>query len=285
MRLRLIIAAVGLVLCATAAAAASFSQCYQKACAIITVPDRVVAGAEFEVTVEGYLEGASSWDVTAYRIFANAPWSYDARHMLATAAQNIDAAGLNWGGSVKNRYLLKREAGVHNLTFAFGSRSRAHGYYDVVAEAQVVVTPPAVPVAFDIKPQSCPNPLNTGKEGVLSAAIVGSETLDVTQIDPASVTLAGVAPIHFAIEDVTAPYYPLQGKLNETDCTTDGADGYPDLTLKFRAADVQQALALLLKRPLVNRETVVAEMRGAMADAQGMPVTIVGEDVLRILAK
>jgi len=39
-------------------------------------------------------------------------------------------------------------------------------------------------VFFDIKPGSCPNPINRNKKGVLPVAICGTEDFDVTTIDP-----------------------------------------------------------------------------------------------------
>ncbi|GAI36006.1 unnamed protein product, partial [marine sediment metagenome] len=50
-------------------------------------------------------------------------------------------------------------------------------------------------VEVDIKPGSCPNPLNLKSEGVLSVAILGSEDFDVTTIDPGSIFLEGVPTI------------------------------------------------------------------------------------------
>lgn len=43
------------------------------------------------------------------------------------------------------------------------------------------------PVPIDIKPQSCPNPINVKSRGVLPVAILGTAEFDVTTIDPASI--------------------------------------------------------------------------------------------------
>jgi hypothetical protein len=88
---------------------------------------------------------------------------------------------------------------------------------------------PAIEVAVDIKPMSCPNPLNVGDKGVLPVAILGSEDFDVTQVEPATVMLEGVAPLRWALEDMAGP-----------ECS--GPDGYLDLTLKFRTQEVVGAL-------------------------------------------
>jgi hypothetical protein len=95
-----------------------------------------------------------------------------------------------------------------------------------------------VPMALDLKPGSCPNPVNTGSNGVLPAALVGTEELDVLQIDPATVLLAGVAPLRSGIGDVTTPI-PDD---DPCDCTTEGPDGLADLTLKFSTREIVAAL-------------------------------------------
>jgi hypothetical protein len=45
---------------------ATFTECHKNVCAIITVPDNVVADESFEMMVEGYLQGGSSWETTSY---------------------------------------------------------------------------------------------------------------------------------------------------------------------------------------------------------------------------
>jgi hypothetical protein len=93
-------------------------------------------------------------------------------------------------------------------------------------------------VGVDIKPQSCPNPLNTKSKGVLPVAVLGSADLDVSTIDPSTVTLNGVPALRSGIEDVSGP---VQGG-EDCECTEDGADGYDDLTLKFDKQAVVAAL-------------------------------------------
>ena len=97
-------------------------------------------------------------------------------------------------------------------------------------------------VTLDIKPGSCPNPVNTKSKGVIPVAILGSADLDVSTIDPASVLLEGVAPHKWSIEDEATP--------GDCDCATgggsgsgnDNSDGYPDLLLKYKTQDVVATL-------------------------------------------
>ncbi len=49
-------------------------------------------------------------------------------------------------------------------------------------------------VSLDVKPGSCPNPLNASKRGVTPVAVPGDSDLDVRDIDMASVQLEGVSP-------------------------------------------------------------------------------------------
>lgn len=133
-----------------------------------------------------------------------------------------------------------------------------------------------VDVAVDIKPGSCPNPLNAGSGGgVVSVAINSDGTTNVTDIDPATVRLAGVAPLRSAYEDVSTPYAPYAGKENRTDCSTEGADGLLDLVFKFDKGLLVDALG---GSALVDGDVIVVPLTGALRD--GTP--IVGEDVMWI---
>jgi hypothetical protein len=111
-----------------------------------------------------------------------------------------------------------------------------------------------VPTVYvDIKPASCPNPLNVCRKGVMSVAILGTDEFDVTNIDPATVRLNlafmeldggdnvvdGVSPLRWAYEDVATPYLA-----DEYRCHDLGADGYLDLVLKFNTREVVQVLEL-----------------------------------------
>jgi hypothetical protein len=59
---------------------------------------------------------------------------------------------------------------------------------------QIVSTPRVIQVGIDIKPGSSVNPINLGAKGTVPVAILGSGTFDATQVDPATVKLAG-APV------------------------------------------------------------------------------------------
>jgi hypothetical protein len=132
-------------------------------------------------------------------------------------------------------------------------------------------------VFLDVKPGSCPNPLNVKSKGVLPVAILGTAGFDVTRIDPATLRLEGVAPLHWSIADVGRPFAGVPAGCQS--CTTGGPDGYPDITLKFDT----QALAAALG-PVSDRECRVVHLTGKLSSSAGA-TPIVGEDVLTILKK
>jgi hypothetical protein len=92
-------------------------------------------------------------------------------------------------------------------------------------------------VIVDVKPGSCPNPVNRVGGGVVPVAIAGTSTLDAATIDPATVRLAGVAPIRSALEDVTSTLEP-----DACGCATTSGDGVTDLSLKFDRRTLVAAL-------------------------------------------
>jgi len=121
-------------------------------------------------------------------------------------------------------------------TRLFLGHNDGYEWINNVGSLEVTVT---TMVSIDIKPGSCPNPINTKSKGVLPVAILGTEVLDVGMIDPASIRLAGVAPIRSSYEDVATP---LGDELDDCECTTEGPDGYLDLTLKFKTQEIIAAL-------------------------------------------
>jgi hypothetical protein len=162
-------------------------------------------------------------------------------------------------------------------------KAAADGTSPVLSDIRI--QPAYVEVAVDIKPESCPNPLNLNDKGVLSVAIVGTEGLDVTQVDPASVTLAGVSPLRWSVEDAAVPYEPYLGKQDAYDCIEAypdeyGAfDGIPDLTLKFKTQEVVAALG-----DVSDGDVLVLQLDGYLLDEFGGGA-ILGEDVIVILTK
>ncbi|MEE9169179.1 MAG: hypothetical protein V3U73_05400, partial [bacterium] len=63
-----------------------------------------------------------------------------------------------------------------SLGFVAGDQIVGLAYVDVTLE---------IPV--DVKPRSCPNPINTKTKGALAVAILGTDEFDVTQIDVSTI--------------------------------------------------------------------------------------------------
>jgi hypothetical protein len=149
-----------------------------------------------------------------------------------------------------------------------------------------------VPVAMDIKPGSCPNPLNVKNQGVLPVAILGTENFDVNDIDPSTILLEGVKPVRWAFEDVaTPPFEPSigDGEPDCFNCTEEGPDGFLDLTLKFETQEVLGVLgfgtmALVDESEIIlsnDRICRVITLTGYLYD--GTPIS--GEDTVLIINK
>ena len=193
-------------------------------------------------------------------------------------------------------------------TLYFVVRNWGIGSYNPVgllynAEIEYIM-PLEVPV--DIKPTSCPNPINTKSNGVTPVAILGTLDFDVTQIDPTTVTLAGASPLRWDWEDVATPFGPYTGKEDcDLDCNTEGPDGYLDLTLKFYTQELLDAIGTVESFEVneeeldalesgvddqvttINGESLsvgpclVIRLEGLLLDG----THIIGEDVVRILEK
>ena len=138
-------------------------------------------------------------------------------------------------------------------------------------------SPTAVHIAVDIKPQSCPNPINVGAQGVLPVAILGTASFDVTTVDPSSVKLQDVPALRSALEDVTTPFTGTL--MNATDCTTAGPDGFTDLLLSFDNQAVSAALG-----PVTDGQVLILTLTGKLLPQFG-GTAIRGQDVVIVREK
>jgi hypothetical protein len=116
--------------------------------------------------------------------------------------------------------------GPHALVFQHGARVQS-----------VPGPPPTITAQLDIKPGDCPNLFNPKSGGVVPFALAGSPTLNVRDIQLASVRLAGFAPVRTAFADLLRAF-----STTPCECIAGGADGYEDLALKFSSDDVSSAL-------------------------------------------
>jgi hypothetical protein len=134
-----------------------------------------------------------------------------------------------------------------------------------------------IPFPVDIKPGSCPNPLKLKCKGVLPVAILGTDELDVTTIDPNTIMMsrdgvAGQVPLtDHNYEDVATLF---EGEL--CNCHDLNGDGYMDLTLKFSVTGLIEGLELY---EIGDGEIVPLAITGETYDN----IPIRGEDCVWIL--
>jgi len=133
--------------------------------------------------------------------------------------------------------------------------------------------------AIDIKPQSCPNPLNLNSKGVLPVAVLGTGDFNVYDIDPTTILLSredheGIAPIRWNYEDVATPF---GGEL--CDCHDLDGDGYLDLTLEFNTKDLIEAQGL---GECERDEMISLTITGNLYDEAG-GTQIQGSDCIKVL--
>jgi hypothetical protein len=129
----------------------------------------------------------------------------------------------------------------------------AAGWFHTVA----LVAPLVTRVAIDIKPGSFPSSINLGSAGVVPVAILSSAAFDATQVDPATVTLAGAA-------------VRLIGKAGKYSCQAEdvNSDGLTDLVCRVETYQ-------LTIQP--GESTAVLEAKTFSGEA------LRGEDIVRIV--
>lgn len=159
------------------------------------------------------------------------------------------------------------------------------GSVDINAEISSLtsapVLEPVIPVKIEIKPGSCPNPLNVKSKGVLPVAVLGTEKFDVTQIDLSTVLLTregvegGVAPLRWSYEDVATPF---EGEPCE--CHNLTADGYVDLTLKF---DTQKMVTTLKLGEVVGQTIRLTLTGNIKKENENGGTPIMGQDCIWVL--
>jgi hypothetical protein len=144
-------------------------------------------------------------------------------------------------------------------------------------------------VQLDFLTKKCPNKIKIkdidkvagGKKkgGKYKVAILGSETVDVNDIDPMTLSLLGVAPDPDKIkyhDKVTLNAIAALADDDDDDdpdadcyCNKKGKDGYVDLNLEFAKQDVLLALANLPGYPYSQNDVVTLTLTGSYYD--GMP--------------
>jgi hypothetical protein len=130
-----------------------------------------------------------------------------------------------------------------------------------------------VKVPVDIKPGACPNRVKWSSKKALAVAIPGTGTgeFEAAEIDPATISLEGVAPLAYSLRDITSPYEPFIGKEGCYDCAKSHKDGILDFEMEFDFLEIRSVVGT------IGADTcVVLHLSGSFSD--GFP--FMGEDVL-----
>lgn len=140
----------------------------------------------------------------------------------------------------------------------------------VAALATLAVYVPPVEVTFDLRPGSCRNPFNRKSRGIVPAVVLGSDGLDVRDIDLESLRIEGcVSPVRFQFDDIASADTSLVHRCSET-----AQDGIEDLYIKLSAVDIEATLGIT-----AMGNEVPLHLTGRLKD--GTP--IIGEDALVIV--
>jgi probable HAF family extracellular repeat protein len=203
----------------------------------------------FRWTADDGIVGLGDLPGGTYASWANGGVSHDGSIIVggSTSAEYFSDAFI-WdaeNGMRSLKHVLEDEYGLDltgwNLEEAMGlsddGRTISGWGYNPLGQREGWVAHMAEPIVLplDIKPGSCPNPLNRGSHGLFPAAVLGTTDYDVADIDVSTVEIAradgvggAVGPQNAVYEDVGTPF---DGEA--CDCHELGSDGIMDLLLKF----------------------------------------------------
>jgi subtilisin family serine protease len=125
-------------------------------------------------------------------------------------------------------------------------------------------------IDIDIRPGACDNPFNPKSRGVLPVLLLGSDDINVCDIDIATLLLAGAGAAHARVADMSGG----------TDCASQAPDGHDDLLIKFRSEEIAapttsskgDIVTLGLTGQLVDGTTIGGQADVRIVGNQGGPV-------------
>lgn len=189
-----------------------------------------------------------------------------------SASELLISYDISRSGDWTHVALLSDSQDVSQIVVVNSDKTDGNGFDDLT----VASAPPTLDIDLDIKPGSCPNPINVKSKGLIPVAILGTYDFDVNEIDIASISLLGVAPIKSSFEDVATPFEAFNEEQDAYDCNDYGPDEYMDLTLKFKTQEIIDALS-----DVNDGDVLVLELTGESYDG----IQINGEDVVVIKKK
>jgi hypothetical protein len=195
----------------------------------------------------------------------------------------LEARNYLRGSEFAKSFVVPASEESTRLMFFFGNRSGGARDVDQVAEIELESVRADVEISMDLKPGSCPNRVNLHSKGVMPVAVPGSDSFDVYSIEPDTILLAGISPLRYSYEDVTAPYIFEGEAFTALDCSTEAAGDTMDLVLKFDTQEVREALEESYGNELVVGEEILLHLTGELIGSGGTPATIHGQDYLKVL--
>ncbi|MBB6402359.1 hypothetical protein HNP92_001681 [Methanococcus maripaludis] len=155
--------------------------------------------------------------------------------------------GIDWYGDFSDYIIANQNADGSWSLDPWGNSILSTEWALLTLEKATVIK--EIPVGFDVKPGSCPNPINIKSNGVQPMAIAGSEEFDVYDINISTLKIGicvngeftefeGVAPLRWEYDDVTENYIPEEG---EPCCIVTNPDGITDLSMKYDTQELVEA--------------------------------------------
>ena len=143
----------------------------------------------------------------------------------------------------------------------------------VAALATLAGYVPPRTVTFDVRPGSCPNPLNPKSRGVVHALVSGSADVDVHDIDAASLRIEeSVSPSAIRVVDMSS-----SSDGGGHPCADMSPDGIDDLWMEFSTQDIAAILRSAGKGNIVPLHLTGRLINGTYIEGEDA-VVIVGND-------
>jgi len=139
-------------------------------------------------------------EVYSVDLSLNPDGSIDVDIAGTSGADHLAASNPFFGVPLDRLYIVDTEGGPD-------SRAEVGSDY-LLRFDDIAVEESYLAVAIDIKPFETPNSINLGSKGTISVALFGSSMLEASQIDPATIRLAGAqvqshrGKLQFSLEDV-----------------------------------------------------------------------------------
>ncbi len=232
----------------------------------------------FATPLDGFSFTRAGQDGTGSTGLIVATWSARALDISSTTIDTVGEPQRGFFGLDPPVSFTLNGPGITTVVFERTSTNTNAGLQAVPVD-DLVLTSNLEIVPLDIKPQSCPNPVNIKSRGVLPVALLGTINFDVSEVDLVSVRLEGVAPVRSGIEDVARPFDRFDNVVEANDCTEEGPDVLDDLTLKFKTQEVVAALGAVS-----DGQVLILTLTGNLKAAFG-GTPIQGQDVVIIKKK